>query len=92
MSNKLRFSDLTECPFCGGKEYYTKGYIQGPCYYNERFDGKEAENGEMYESTVYTPGARAYCTDCKAYLGNTTIDKIGKEAERALKVGASDDV
>lgn len=87
MAKKLKFSDLTECPFCGGKEYYTKGYIQGPCYYNERFDGEEAENSEMYDSTTFTAGARAYCTDCKSYLGNLTIDEIGKEAEKALKAG-----
>lgn len=31
----MKFSDLTECPFCGCEEYYTKEYVCGVIRYNE---------------------------------------------------------
>ena len=39
----MKFSDLTECPFCGFSEYYTKEYVYGVLRYNACFDGAEAD-------------------------------------------------
>ena len=84
-----RFSDLTECPFCGGTQFYTKGRITGKSIYFERFDGEEADNGEMYESTDFITEGKAYCESCHSYLGNRRTNTMGKEAEKALKAGVN---
>ena len=79
----IKFSELTNCPFCGWKEFFTKDYIYGPSTYYQRFDGLEADNTEMYECTTTEKGVRAYCGNCGKYLGNTATDKIGKAALKA---------
>lgn len=38
----MKFSELTECPFCGYDEFYTTGYVYGTIRCRSRFDGKEA--------------------------------------------------
>ena len=78
----MKFSDLTECPFCGNDEFYTKDYIQGPSWYFRRFDGKEADNTEMYDCTNHIQGKRAYCAKCNEYLGNIETDVLAKSALR----------
>ena len=42
-------SNITECPYCGYDEYYIKQYIKGKLSYYKRFDGKEADNSDMYD-------------------------------------------
>ena len=81
----MKFSDLKECPFCGNKEFYTTRQVTGISTYNERFDGKEAEdNSCMYDALNYSGGALAYCNNCFSFLGNRNSDKLGKRAEKAL--------
>ena len=81
----MKFSELTECPFCGCDEFYTKYQMRGSCEYQERFDGKESErNCGMHDGLIYTYGKRAYCSDCQKYLGNKEQDTISKEVEAKL--------
>lgn len=57
------------CPYCGGEEYYIKQSYKGTCKYNIRFDGKEAENGDMYENTEYINTSKyAWCNECNKRL------------------------
>ena len=82
----MNFSDLKECPYCGGNEFYTKDYVCGVLRYAERFDGTEADNTEMYDYLNMKEGAgRAYCRSCEKYLGNKTTNVIGKAVERIIK-------
>lgn len=75
----MNFNDLTECPFCGNDEFYTKDYIQGPTWYNQRFDGLDAHNENMYDCLHHTTGKRAYCNNCDSYLGELESGKLAKK-------------
>lgn len=81
----MKFSDLTRCPFCGNDEYYTLQQIRGNCNYNERFDGKEADNTNMHDNLVYSGGNKAYCSRCREYIGNRTKDTVSIEVEKLFK-------
>lgn len=87
----MKFSELTECPFCGSDEYYTSTYMFGIVDCRVRFDGEEAENGNMYESLSERrrKTERAYCVCCEKYLGDIEADTVGREAARAVERGAS---
>ena len=70
--------ELTCCPYCGSEEFYTVQKVSGKIYYNERFDGKEAENGSLYEGLTYKSGSKyAYCTAC-----NKRLFKLTSEGEK----------
>lgn len=82
----MKFSEMTCCPFCGSKQFYTRDYMHGTCAYRQRFDGEEACNNEnMYDGLIVRAGSKAYCDGCGEYLGNLIENKVGKNAEQALK-------
>ena len=84
----MKFSDLTECPFCNCAEYYTKEYVYGVLRYNERFDREEADNSTLYDSLNYNSNAhngRAYCRNCNRYLGNVMDNTVSVAVQKALK-------
>lgn len=84
----MKLSDLEQCPFCGSDEYFTTEYVYGTLYYNERFDGEETHNGELYDglnSKNYS--GRAYCCNCKKYLGNKKTNTVSTQVEKALRKG-----
>lgn len=82
----MKFSELTSCPFCGSKQFYTLDYMCGKGPYRQRFDGEEAENNEcMYDCLTIKDGQKAYCDDCGKYIGNLAADKLGKEAEKIIR-------
>lgn len=81
----MKFSELTECPFCGHDEYYEIAPIRGHVYYILRFDGEEAYNENMYDGTSVYPSGRVYCDNCREYIGNYIQDFVGVKAEKALK-------
>lgn len=83
----MKFSKLEYCPFCGSEEVYEKRYARGPVWYQLRFDGKEADNTEMYEGLSFECSGRVYCNECNKYLGN--IDKNIVSAAVAKKLGIS---
>lgn len=57
--------DIVCCPYCGSEEYYIKQYAHGSINYNVRFDGKEADNGEMYDLlTIKNTSKYAWCNEC----------------------------
>lgn len=47
--NKMKFTDLKCCPFCGCSEYYEKQRVYGISYFMMRYDGEEANNDGMYD-------------------------------------------
>lgn len=57
--------NIKECPYCGCEEYIFMQKISGSGRYFLRYDGKVAENGEMYEGLkhIYI-GKFAYCAEC----------------------------
>lgn len=59
---------MEECPYCGNEEYYTKDYMYGMVRYMQRFDGKEADNGDMYSLLRQKLGKYAYCFKCDKRL------------------------
>lgn len=57
--------EFNECPYCGCDTYYTKEYYSGHCYIHERFDGKLADNFDMYEGAIHKKTSKyAFCADC----------------------------
>ena len=81
----MKFSKLISCPFCGGKQFYTRNYMYGTGPYRQRFDGGEPDNNEnMYDCLTVKEGQKAYCDDCNKYIGNLATDELGKEAEKTL--------
>ena len=56
---------FTQCPFCGSEEFFIKEHISGPAQMCFRFDGEEADNGDLYEGlTIKETGVFAYCSGC----------------------------
>ena len=81
----LLFSKLKQCPFCGHDEYYTTEYVYGTIRYAERFDGKEANNAELYDGlNVRSSKGSIYCRHCCKYLGNRITNKTSKQVQKAF--------
>lgn len=78
----MRFSDLKTCPFCGCEQFYEKQQVQGAIIFRSRFDGKEADNSEIYDNLIFKGSGRTYCDNCNHYLGNRTTDTVGIAADR----------
>lgn len=58
-------NDIKECPYCGSEEYYIKQSYKGTCCYHLRFDGKEADNGDMWENSSFKDSSSyAWCSGC----------------------------
>lgn len=70
MSKVIHYSrEMKECPYCGHDEFYVKQSYHGVCEYNFRYDGKEAENGDMWEgATMKDITKYAYCNNCNKRL------------------------
>lgn len=82
----MKFKDLTECPFCGHDEFYTTEYVYGTVRCRGRFDGKEAENGEMYDGlNCKRYSGRCYCDSCGRYLGNRETGAVAVAVKKMLK-------
>ena len=57
------------CPYCGGEEYYIKQSYKGNCEYILRFDGDEAENGDIHQGAQYKNTSKyAWCQNCDKRL------------------------
>ena len=62
-------NNIKSCPYCGSEEYYIKQSYKGTCNYILRFDGEEADNGEMWEnSTMKNLSKYAWCNECNKRL------------------------
>ena len=48
------------CPYCGSEQYYIKQSFKGTCCYHIRFDGKEAENGDLWDNTHKSPFSASF--------------------------------
>lgn len=83
----MKFTDLAACPYCGCDEYYTRQYTTGTIYFAERFDGKEADNTNMYDTLDYHEGVKAYCRSCNRYLGNTKANEVSKRTQHMVDWG-----
>lgn len=60
---------INKCPHCGCDTYYIKQSITGTIKYRLRYDGKDADNTEMYENISYTNISKyAWCNDCDKRL------------------------
>lgn len=60
---------IDKCPYCGSADgYYTKEQASGSIYYNHHFDGREADNSEMFSLLTYKGGKYAYCIKCDKRL------------------------
>lgn len=81
----MKFSELTECQFCGCNEFYVKEYYFGSLEFILTFDGTEGDNSGMYDGLSVKTNKRTYCRKCNKYLGNYYADIVGREAEQVLK-------
>lgn len=67
--HSLNNPPMTECPFCGGKEFFIHQYASGSLEYYYHFDGEVAENGDLHQGLNYTDkGKFAYCAECRKRL------------------------
>lgn len=58
-------NSIKSCPYCGSEEYYIRQSFKGTCNYYIRFDGKETDNGSMYENSSYKNISKyAWCSKC----------------------------
>jgi len=58
-----------KCPHCGSDDgYYNKQQLSGTAIYRFKFDGSEAENGDMYDLLRCKGGKIAYCLNCDKRL------------------------
>lgn len=70
MAKKIQYSrEMKECPYCGNDEFYVRQSFKGTCDYNYRFDGKPAENGEMWDNASMKDLTKyAHCNNCEKRL------------------------
>ena len=68
--DKIHYSeDMEKCLYCGNDEFYIRQSYYGTCEYNYRFDGKDAENGEMWQNATMKDLTKyAYCNNCHKRL------------------------
>ena len=85
MLKNNQHTDLMQCPFCGCDTFYSKDYITGATITYHRYDGKETENGQMYEHVKHTTGKYAYCTDCDKRLFNMETGKLLNDVRKKVK-------
>ncbi|APB61018.1 hypothetical protein ACXHIE_005838 [Pseudomonas aeruginosa] len=55
---------LSECPHCGGDEFYVVQTYSGKGVYRRCFNGYRADNSHMYDGLNHKVGKRAFCGDC----------------------------
>lgn len=61
--------DIKRCPYCGCEEYYIKQSYSGTCNFYMRFDGKEADNTQMYDGSQFKNTSKyAWCSECNRRL------------------------
>lgn len=72
----VKFSDLTECPFCGCDVVYVRQHAEGTIKYHFSLDGSEADNNDIYSTLNVTGGKNVYCSQCNRFLGNCETKKI----------------
>lgn len=59
-------TSLTECPHCGGDEYFVRVQYRGSGKTASNFNGSAGfDNSGMYDDLVSMPGKIAYCRDCE---------------------------
>ncbi|WP_457748755.1 hypothetical protein [Sulfurimonas sp.] len=68
MAKFPNISDLTECPLCGGDEYYVIARPIGTIITHYRFDGGDADNTEMYANLSDKPQKFVYCSNCQVKI------------------------
>ena len=61
--------NIKKCPYCGCEEYYRKESYKGTCEFRVRFDGKEADNSDMYDNAEEKLISKyAWCAKCHKRL------------------------
>lgn len=81
----MKFKDLTECPFCGNKEFIVRERTIFVYDFVYSFDGNECDNSGIYDSGLSYSNDRAYCDKCGKYIGNHRTNVLGGESKKALK-------
>jgi hypothetical protein len=66
MADKPEFIQC--CPHCGGEEYFIVLRVSGKIQENHRFDGRRADNTEMWDTVVQKEQKHRYCLDCEKPL------------------------
>lgn len=81
MAKKLPpITELSECPNCGGDEFFVMQRYRGQGPYNRRFDRKDAaDNTEMYNCLNETAGKTAFCCDCRVAIAKWDQDTNNKQ-------------
>ena len=77
-------SGLKKCPFCGCDIFYSKDYVKGTTVTYYRYDGKETDNGQMYEHLSHNTGKFAYCADCDKRLFDLTTGELSKNPQSII--------
>jgi len=72
-------SGLECCPYCGGEEFYRKGYMSGRYEYHYRFDGSPADNSHLHDSLDYRENKTRFCSNCDKRLPNVLQPSVNEE-------------
>lgn len=65
----MNSKNLTNCPNCGHDEFYRNGHASGSYAYYYRFDGEEANNGNLHDGLTYKENKTCFCSQCHLSLG-----------------------
>lgn len=73
------------CPHCESQEgFFTKEQVRGISTPYFTKEGHYAiENGHVYDGLIHSGGKRAYCLDCKKYIGKS-VDLISGLCEENI--------
>lgn len=58
-------SDITECPECGGTEYYVQQRASGIIRERGSLIGAAVDNHDMYDGLNIKQSVWVYCADCE---------------------------
>lgn len=57
--------EMKECPHCGHDTYYIVSTVSGRSHFHARYDGKDTDNGGMYEGLTHKDHKWAKCSECE---------------------------
>lgn len=79
-----KFSELTECPFCGSSEYKIVKHLSYAGNVNVNFRTGERTDPFTPDQLEEKLGVRTYCANCNTLLGNLNDDKLSKPVRDKL--------
>lgn len=78
----MRFSEISQCPFCGCIKFYTTISVSGFAVVHRSFNSEIVEEDDIACGMRVKRETSAYCEECREYLGDIKRDILSNDAEK----------